>query len=105
MEWCRFRAHAMQYAKEVELLLEEMRRVLAFLEWDKLRWKKRALNQRTDTTTRLPTSFPSQGKSAAFEEGLSSYALRQASICQRRAATSGMTYLHFAITDRAAGID
>jgi len=25
----------MRYAEEVELLLEEMRRVLAFLEWDR----------------------------------------------------------------------
>jgi hypothetical protein len=30
----------MCYAEEAELLLEEMRQVLAFLEWDRDRWKK-----------------------------------------------------------------
>jgi hypothetical protein len=33
----------MRYMEEVELLHEEMRRVLAFLEWDGNRWKECAL--------------------------------------------------------------
>jgi hypothetical protein len=76
----------MRYAEEVELLLEEMRRVLAFLEWDRDRWEKRALHvhqSRADSITDSPTPLPAQGKTAAFEEGLRAYALRQASVRQR----------------------
>jgi hypothetical protein len=83
VKWCRCRARAMRYAEEVELLLEEMRRVLAFLEWDRDRWNKRALHSRqADTATHSPLATP-RGTTAAFEEGLRAYALRQASIRQR----------------------
>ena len=83
VEWCRCWACAMQYAEEVELLLEEMHWVLAFLEWDRDRWNKRALHVRqAATATHLPTPSPSRGKTAVFEEGLRVYALCQASICQ-----------------------
>jgi len=84
VEWCRSRACVMRYAKEVELLLEEMRRVLAFLEWDRDRWNNRALHIRqADAATDPPTPSLSHGKKTAFEEGLRAYALRQASIRQR----------------------
>jgi hypothetical protein len=75
----------MRYTEEVELLLEEMRRVLAFLEWDRDRWNKRALHvrRRADGATPFPTPSPSQGKTAAFEEGLRAYALCQASVRQQ----------------------
>ena len=33
----------MRYTEEVELLLEEMRLVLAFLEWDGDQWREHAL--------------------------------------------------------------
>jgi len=72
--------------EEVELLLEEMRRVLAFLEWDGNRWKERALRapQRVNDTSHPSTSPENKGP---LEEGLRAYALRQASIRQRLFAT------------------
>lgn len=75
----------MRYTEEVELLLEEMRRVLAFLEWDRDWWNKRALHirRRADNVTHFPTPSPSRGKTTAFEEGLRARALHQASVCQR----------------------
>jgi hypothetical protein len=81
----------MRYAEEVELLLEEMRRVVAFLEWDRDRWKKRALHapqwRANDTTPPQTLSSPSTsatlGTQPAFEEGLKAYALRQASVRER----------------------
>jgi hypothetical protein len=42
IEWCRSRARAMCFSEKVELLNEEMRRVLAFLEWESHRWEERA---------------------------------------------------------------
>lgn len=73
----------MWYAEEVELLLEEMQRVLAFLEWDRDWWNNWVLHIcQADAATHPPTPSLSQGKTAAFEEGLRAYALRQASIHQ-----------------------
>ena len=84
VEWRRSRTRAMWYPEEVELLLEEMRRVLAFLEWDRDQWNKRALYvcQTADGTTDSPSPQPSRGKTAGLEEDLQVYALRQASIRQ-----------------------
>ena len=75
----------MWYTEEVELLLEEMRRVLAFLEWDRDRWNKRVLHicQRADGATQFPITLPPHGKTAVFAEGLKAYALCQASVRQR----------------------
>jgi len=75
----------MRYAEEVELLLEEMRRVLAFLEWDQDRWNKRALHARKKATgiADSPTPAPTVG----LEEDLRAYALRQASVRQRLFST------------------
>ena len=74
----------MRYAEEVELLLEEMRRVLAFLEWDRDRWNKHALHirQSADTITHSLAPSHAQGKIAVFEEDLRGYALRQALVRQ-----------------------
>lgn len=72
----------MRYTEEVELLLEEMRRVLAFLEWDVNRWKQRALRvpQRVVSADLASSSPENKGP---LEEGLRAYALRQASVRQR----------------------
>ncbi|KAG1726897.1 uncharacterized protein EDB91DRAFT_1330912 [Suillus paluster] len=43
IEWCKARARAMRWAEEVELLKEEMRRILQFFEWDAQRWDERGL--------------------------------------------------------------
>ncbi|KAG6819543.1 hypothetical protein H0H93_010895 [Arthromyces matolae] len=42
IEWCRARARMMRWSEEVELLKEEMRRILEFLLWDGNRWILRA---------------------------------------------------------------
>ena len=56
----------MRWSEEVELLLEEMRRVKQFLEWH-ARWWKGRTNRR-------------EGIERGLEEGLSAYVHRQASI-------------------------
>lgn len=72
--------------EEVELLLEEMRRVLAFLEWDVNRWKERTLRapQRVNEVSEPSLSPENQGP---LEEGLRAYAQRQASVRRRLFAT------------------
>ncbi|KAF9466857.1 hypothetical protein BDZ94DRAFT_1157101, partial [Collybia nuda] len=39
IEWCRTRARAMRWAEEVKLLQEEMRRIIAFLDWQATWWE------------------------------------------------------------------
>ena len=65
------------------LLLEEMRRVLAFVEWDRDRWNQCALHtrRRPDSATHFPTTLPPHETS--FAEGLKAYALCQASVRRR----------------------
>jgi hypothetical protein len=104
VEWCRSRVRVMRYAEEVELLLEEMRRVLAFLEWDRDQWNNRALYIRqADADTHPPTPSLSHGKTI-FEEGLRAYALRQASIRQHLFDTFAQQWHNvpafIALTDR-----
>lgn len=41
IEWCKARARLERWEEDVELLTEEMRRVLAFFEWDAARWDER----------------------------------------------------------------
>ncbi|KAG2125464.1 hypothetical protein DEU56DRAFT_873093 [Suillus clintonianus] len=66
LEWCKARARAHRWSEEVELLLEEMRRVLVFLRWQGSWWKERV-------TLRTLNSAPAQ-------EGLSAYACRQSAL-------------------------
>ena len=82
VEWCRSHARAMRYVEEVELLLEEMRRVLAFLEWDRNRWNERALcaSKSVNDACRPSASLENKGP---LEEGMRAYALCQASVRQR----------------------
>ncbi|KAG1800908.1 uncharacterized protein HD556DRAFT_1430245 [Suillus plorans] len=42
IEWCKARARAARWSEEVDLLLEEMRRVLVYLEWEIEAWRSRA---------------------------------------------------------------
>ena len=71
----------MHYTEEVELLLEEMHQVLAFLKWDVNRWKQCALRmpQRVISADLASSSPENKGP---LEEGLRAYALRQASVRQ-----------------------
>ncbi|KAG2107820.1 hypothetical protein DEU56DRAFT_920537 [Suillus clintonianus] len=62
LEWCKARARAHRWSEEVELLLEEMRRVLVFLRWQGSWWKERI-------TLRTLNSAPAQeGLSALWSD-------------------------------------
>ncbi|KAF8174014.1 hypothetical protein K438DRAFT_1980572 [Mycena galopus ATCC 62051] len=52
VKWAKTWAKAMRYAEEVDLLEEEMRRVLAFLCWRAGRWRLRATLQEEDVALR-----------------------------------------------------
>jgi hypothetical protein len=69
IEWCKARARALRWAEEVELLQEEMRRVLQFLDWQANWWEEQG---------RLQIC-----QAAAHNEGLLAYAARQANIRRR----------------------
>jgi hypothetical protein len=58
----------MRWSEELRLLEEEMRRVLAYLDWDIGVWRNRALD--------VGRNWPSTSK--AHAEGLIAYACRQA---------------------------
>ncbi|KAF7971367.1 hypothetical protein HWV62_21322 [Athelia sp. TMB] len=66
IEWCKARARGMRWTEEILLLVEEMRRVLAYHEWHADWWDVLA--------------FAKTGLSLAAEEGYTAYAFRQASI-------------------------
>ncbi|KAG0708157.1 hypothetical protein DFH29DRAFT_979482 [Suillus ampliporus] len=68
IEWCKARARAMHWAEEVELLKEEMRRILQFLEWDAQHWDERGLEN----------TLEDAGEDE--REGRMAYAKRQASL-------------------------
>jgi hypothetical protein len=67
IQWLRARARKARWSEEVELLQEEMSRVLMFLDWH-ARWWMEQENRREE------------GVDAHLREGLSAYAHRQASI-------------------------
>ncbi|KAG2046731.1 hypothetical protein BDR06DRAFT_1014480 [Suillus hirtellus] len=66
IEWCKARAHANCWTEEVQLSLEEMRHVRAFLSWHATWWDEQAGRR-----TGLPD---------AETEGIKGYAKRQASL-------------------------
>ncbi|KAG1852201.1 hypothetical protein F4604DRAFT_1883522 [Suillus subluteus] len=66
IEWCKARARSMRWAEEVELLHEEMRRVLQFLRWHVGWWYERGHGCTLGGT--------------AENEGLVAYACRQAQL-------------------------
>lgn len=66
IEWCQARARANRWAEEIELVREEMRRVVAYHDYMHQVWMQR-LHCRTDL-------------SSSIREGLSAYACRQAEI-------------------------
>ncbi|KAG1843694.1 hypothetical protein C8R48DRAFT_618502 [Suillus tomentosus] len=72
VEWCKSRARAMRWAEEIELLHEEMRRVLQFLDWQAEWWDEQQDRRDCETT--------------AEREGLVAYANKQADIRRRLAS-------------------
>ncbi|KAG2006690.1 hypothetical protein CC2G_014446 [Coprinopsis cinerea AmutBmut pab1-1] len=93
VEWCKTRARAHRWQEECMLLQEEMRRVVAFWEWDAKRWETRADRCRKDESfvTPAPSAFNSVQvvweaeveKLNRIREGKIAYALRQAAIRRR----------------------
>ncbi|KAG1797171.1 hypothetical protein EV424DRAFT_1592838 [Suillus variegatus] len=88
IEWCKARACANRWMEEVQLLLEEMRRVRAFLSWHAMWWDEQA-----DRRVELP---------AAETEGIKGYARRQAAL--RRSIRDAFTAMWdgFVVTPSAA---
>ncbi|KAG1901598.1 uncharacterized protein F5891DRAFT_1128045 [Suillus fuscotomentosus] len=72
VEWCKARAQAHWWEEEVQLLYEEMRRVLTFLEWQAGWWDTQGSRR--------------QFGSSAFTEGAVAYAHRQAMLRQSMSA-------------------
>jgi hypothetical protein len=68
-QWSKLMAYAERWDEELVLIPEEMRRVLAYLEWKAAWWLVQS-DRRQDTTA-LPT----------LADGLHAYAHRQASLC------------------------
>ncbi|KAJ7813492.1 hypothetical protein B0H13DRAFT_1925396 [Mycena leptocephala] len=68
IEWARTRARAWRWTEEVDLLEEEMRWVLAFLEW-RAGWWMRLVNQRPEVV-----------EDVVLQEGFTAYARRQSQL-------------------------
>ncbi|KAF4603264.1 hypothetical protein EYR38_003677 [Pleurotus pulmonarius] len=66
-EWAKSRARAARWTEEQDLILEEMRRVLAYLKWQASWWEEQATRQSDNVTP-------------AVLDSLSAYAAKQASI-------------------------
>jgi hypothetical protein len=79
VEWAKSRARAAHWTEEVQLLCEEMRRTLVFMEWKADWWKKQAF-RRADAPAHLC-------------HGIEAYALRQAMLHERIAARHVMHWL------------
>ncbi|KAG2153817.1 hypothetical protein DEU56DRAFT_868442 [Suillus clintonianus] len=71
IKWCKSRARALRWSEEVELLREEMRRVLKFFAWQAAWWEDQGKRR--------------VGECAAHAEGVYAYAVRQANLRRRMA--------------------
>lgn len=72
-EWCKAQERASRYEEEVELVIEEMRRTLAFFQWIAKEWDLRA--------TSLP--FGDSALDITTVAGIAAYAHKQASTYRR----------------------
>ncbi|EIW53788.1 uncharacterized protein TRAVEDRAFT_134057, partial [Trametes versicolor FP-101664 SS1] len=66
VEWCKARARARRWAEEVELLQEEMRRVVLYHDWASRQWL-----ERVDANT---------AQSSDYRDGANAYAYRQSAV-------------------------
>ncbi|KAJ7032307.1 hypothetical protein C8F04DRAFT_1262054 [Mycena alexandri] len=71
VEWAKTRARAHRWREEVDLLEEEMRRILVFLEWRAWWWRG------------LKDNRPEVVETATMQEGFNAYAERQAVIQEK----------------------
>jgi hypothetical protein len=85
IEWCKARARAQRWLEEVQLLSEEMRRVLVFLQWKVGVWKARASFLQKDLEAAESSTDELLGSGQLLcsrIDGVQAYAYRQASIQQ-----------------------
>jgi hypothetical protein len=78
-EWAKSRARLHRWDEEVELTLEEMRRVLCYMDWRALHWRS-LISER-------------QVLDATIREGLMAYAAKQAAIAQAMAHNFSQKWL------------
>lgn len=69
IEWCKARARALRWTEETDMLVNEMERIIIFLEWEAKRWDERSV-----------VSLPSLEDDGELAEGYRAYALRQANL-------------------------
>ncbi|EIN10007.1 hypothetical protein PUNSTDRAFT_133777 [Punctularia strigosozonata HHB-11173 SS5] len=74
--WAGSRARAFRWHEEVQLLVEEMRRVIAFLNWQARTWES-TIGSRTRSTDGVTSVC-----AADISRGADCYAYRQASLCR-----------------------
>jgi hypothetical protein len=79
VEWAKSRARAARWTEEVDLVVEEMRRTLAFFEWKARWWRNR-------TCLRLTESDD-------LRHGIDAYAEKQAALLDRRATNYAQHWL------------
>lgn len=78
IEWCKARARAHRWSEECDLLQEEMRRVVAFFEWQAKWWQE--CSRRSVWTGRTDASGRPYAHSSEHDEGRKAYALRQSGL-------------------------
>ena len=80
-EWAKSKARAARWAEEVQLLVEEMRRVIAYLDW-KAKWWREQGDARLGELE------------ADIADGVSAYAAKQAHIYTSMARSFAATWYH-----------
>lgn len=80
MEWVKCRARAHRWEEEVELVLEEMRRVLCYMGWHATYWQS--------------LISKSQVADTGIREGISAYAKKQAHIMQTMGKQFSLQWLY-----------
>ncbi|KAJ7077348.1 hypothetical protein C8R44DRAFT_655086 [Mycena epipterygia] len=81
VEWAKTRARAHRWTEEVDLLEEEMRRILVFLEWKALWWREQMAGRPEELDEEL-------------REGLVAYAERQAVILEDMKTRFETSWIH-----------
>ncbi|KAH7906735.1 hypothetical protein BJ138DRAFT_1219206 [Hygrophoropsis aurantiaca] len=96
IEWCRARARANRWTEEVLLLREEMRRVLAFLDWHAAWWDdqstRRAVGMHEPGTGEPVLARPWTADEAS---GAAAYAKRQAALRRSMRANFSDMWTHY----------
>ena len=77
-EWAKMKARCDRWDEEYQLVQEEMRRIVVYLEWKAAWWKAQASRRTVDNS--------------ALAQGLSAYAYRQESLLTLLAASSAMKW-------------